>query len=263
MIFLLFPRSDVLDTISPWEYQSFSHSSKNPRTIPNDPFLKEYNAIIINMRVKMNGNLIFLIGLGLLVFGTGVMNVGTYLRSKEEIKRQKTTINELNNQLLTLNKGNQELIEGKNKLLIQNQELTNKIEKYQEDLKEKQKMIDELEIKSKKAERGITSIYEFNGTKRETIRPGHINMNIGQEVEIFKKIDNLEKEKRYPELILICENQIKKTPNWLTPYLFLGVAYANTGNKIKAIELFKYVIKNTPDDPDYKQAEDFLKRLNN
>lgn len=211
----------------------------------------------------MSANLIFYFGVGFLIIGTGLTYWGSDLKSKEDTKSLKTVISEKHSevnshkiQLENLQKGNDELIIGKNDLLTQNQELKKKIEKYQEDLKE-------LEIKSKKTERGISSTYDFNGAKRVTTRPGYINLETGPEIEIFQKIIDLEKQKKYYEIIKICENQIKKTPEWLTPYLFLGVAQANTGNKMKAIELFKYVKENAPDDPAYKQAEEFLEKLKN
>jgi tetratricopeptide (TPR) repeat protein len=220
------------------------------------------------MGVKMSANMVFFTGVVLFLLGSGLTYLGSHLKSKEDTKSLKILISEkyIENenqkiQLENLQKGNTELINGKNELLTLNQELSDKIEKYQEDLKEKEILIKELEKKSKKTERGISSMYDFDGSKRETTKPGHINLNIGPEVEIFQRINELEKQKKYSEIIRICENQINKTPEWLTPYLFLGVAFANTGNKTRAVELFNYVIKNAPDDPAYKQAREFLEKL--
>lgn len=154
-----------------------------------------------------------------------------------------------------------ELVNGKDTLIQQNQELAGKIEDYQKNLDEKDKAIQELEKQAKKASRGISSIYDFNGTKRVTTGPGHIFIETGLEFEIFKKINELEKQRNYPELKNICEQQIIKTPEWLTPYLYLGLAFANMGNKEKAIEMFEYVLRNAPDDPAYAQAKEFLKKL--
>jgi len=153
------------------------------------------------------------------------------------------------------------LVNGKDTLIKQNQELAGKIEDYQKNLDEKDKAIQELEKQAKKASRGISSIYDFNGTKWVTTGPGHIFIETGLEFEIFKKINELEKQRNYPELKNICEQQIIKTPEWLTPYLYLGLAFANMGNKEKAIEMFEYVLKNAPDDPAYAQAKEFLKKL--
>lgn len=154
-----------------------------------------------------------------------------------------------------------ELLDGKNTLIQQNENLTKKIEDYQNNLKEKDKKILELEEKAKKAEKGISSSYDFNGAKRVTTKPGHISLSNGPEVEVFKEIQRLETARNYSQLITICEKQIKETPEWLTPYMYLGVAYANLGNNDRAIELFEFVQKNSFGDKAYSQAIDFLGKL--
>jgi tetratricopeptide (TPR) repeat protein len=145
-------------------------------------------------------------------------------------------------------------------LISQNQKLLEKIELYQRDLLEKDKEIKELDRKAKIASRGITSIYDFNGTKRQTT-PGSAKVSVGPEYDVFKQMVELEKAKDFSKLIELCEEQIKKTPDWLTPYLFLGVAYANTGEKDKAIANLRYVVDNAPGDPAYAQAEKLLQQL--
>jgi len=216
----------------------------------------------------MNANIIYSIGVGCLIIGTALTYWGSHLKSEQSTKTLGTAISEKNieidnlkNQLKELQDGNKELIEGKNTLIKQNQEFNNKVERYQKDLEDKEKEIKKLEEKALKAERGISATYDFNGAKRTTTRPGHISLNVGPETEVFRKISELEKQRNYPEIINICEQQITKTPEWLTPYLFLGIAYANIGNKTKAKEFFEYVLKQAPGDPAYKQAEVFLGKL--
>lgn len=156
-----------------------------------------------------------------------------------------------------------ELVEGKNTLIKQNTELTGKIENYQKDLNEKDRKIKELEEKAKKAERGITLTYDFNGARRKTTKPGYISLSLGPEVEIFKKMQEFETQRKYTELVTLCEEQIEKTPEWLTPYFYIGIAFANLGNRDKAIEMFEYVKENSFGDSAYLQANDFLERLKN
>lgn len=156
-----------------------------------------------------------------------------------------------------------ELVDGKNTLIQQNTELTGKIENYQKDLNEKDRKIKELGKKAKKAERGITLTYGFNGVQRKTTRPGHISLSHGPEVEIFKKMQEFETQRKYTELVTLCEEQIEKTPEWLTPYFYIGIAFANLGNKNKAIEIFEYVKENSFGDSAYSKANDFLERLKN
>ena len=156
-----------------------------------------------------------------------------------------------------------ELVDGKNTLIQQNKDLNKKIEGYQKNLTEKDKKILELEEKAKKAEKGITSTYDFNGAKRVTTRPGHISLSGGPEVEVFKEMQRLETQRNFSQLVTICEKQIKKTPEWLTPYMYLGVAHANLGNRNRAIKLFEFVQENSFGDKAYSQVDDFLKKLRN
>jgi len=155
-----------------------------------------------------------------------------------------------------------ELIKGKNDLLAKNSELLFNINEYQLDLKAKEVLIKQLEIKAKMLNRGITSSYDFNGTKRETTA-GVKNTIVGREFEIFQKILELEKNGKYIELISLCEQEILITPDWLTPYYFLGIAYSYRGDKKNAIKNFEYVVDNAPNDPDYTKASEFLRKLHN
>ena len=209
----------------------------------------------------MSGKIIYFIGVGLIAIGTILIYWGSNLKTEESTKILNTAISEKNSDINNLGIKVSELIHGKNTLLQQNQELKSEIGRYQIDLNEKEKTIQELEKQVKKTTRGISSTYDFNGAKRITTRPGHISVAVGPEVEIFNKIIELEKQRNYPELKNICEQQIIKIPEWLTPYLYLGLAFANMDNKEKAIEMFEYVLSNAPDDPAYAQAKESLKKL--
>jgi tetratricopeptide (TPR) repeat protein len=155
-----------------------------------------------------------------------------------------------------------ELVTGKNDLLTKNSELLTQIGKYQSDLQAKEGQIRQLEEKAKMASRGVSSSYDFNGAKRETAG-GRISVTAGQEVVVFQRMVELERNKSYLELMTLCKQQIKKTPDWLTPYLYLGVAYVNLGDRSKAITNFEQVVRNAPGDPNYAQAKEFLKQLRN
>ena len=73
--------------------------------------------------------------------------------------------------------------------------------------------------------------------------------------------EKLEEKKHYGELVIICEKQIKETPEWLTPYLYLGIALANLGYKDRAVDIFEYVKENSFGDPKYSQVSEFLEKL--
>ncbi|MDQ1558837.1 MAG: hypothetical protein QOD32_1897 [Pyrinomonadaceae bacterium] len=152
------------------------------------------------------------------------------------------------------------LVSGNKELLEKNGELISKVGEYQGDLQKKDAKIKELEVGAKKASRGITSTYDFNGAKRDT-SAGRVSVVVGEETGIFQKMVELEKSKSFAELKNLCEVQIKKTPEWLTPYLYLGVAYANLGDRDKAISNLEHVVVNAPGDPAYSQARVILEQL--
>ncbi len=156
-----------------------------------------------------------------------------------------------------------ELIEGKNELISQNKRLSEQIERYQADLRQKGEKIRQLQREANKLGRGISASYDFNGARRVTTRPGHTSVVAGEEVTVFQQMVALEQQKKYQELIRVCEVQIDRTPEWLTPYLFQGVAYANIGQRDKAIKRLKYVLDKAPDDPAYAQAKTLLEKLTN
>jgi len=54
---------------------------------------------------------------------------------------------------------------------------------------------------------------------------------------------------------------MQMTPEWLTPILFAGVAYANLGNKQKAIELLTKVVGRAAGDTAYQDASRILEIL--
>ena len=175
-------------------------------------------------------------------------------------KQQQNKAEAAYKQIENLSNQNKELIAGKDKVVAQNKELLGKIEKYQKDLREKEQKIEDLEKKAKISARGVTSMYSFNGAKRQT-SAGNIKVVVGEEFEIFRQMVDLEESKNYPALIKLCEQQIKKTPDWFTPYFYKGVAQANIGLKDEAIRNIRYAVDNTPEDPEYAEARKILRRL--
>lgn len=102
--------------------------------------------------------------------------------------------------------------------------------------------------------------YEFNGVKH--IQEGNSSTAIlGAEMTIFEKLLDLQKERDWPTLRNVCEEQIKKSPEWLTPYLFAGVAYANLGDREQAINRLEYVDKQAAGNSQYSDAARLLEVL--
>jgi hypothetical protein len=102
--------------------------------------------------------------------------------------------------------------------------------------------------------------YDFNGVKH--IRTGHNFRTItGDETEIFERLCDLEREGQWAEVRDLSEQQILKTPEWLTPYLCAGVALANLGAEKDAIRRLEHVEKMAPADSNYAAAARILRQI--
>ncbi len=141
------------------------------------------------------------------------------------------------------------------------EELKSKVAVQQQELATAERTIRDLEVKTEKAGRGIVETFDYNGARRVSPRPGHINLVQGPEVEAYKRMVELQGAKEWPALRALAERQIRSTPEWLTPYLFLGVAHANLGNRSEALRAFQHVVTKAHGDPAYSEAEQLIKRL--
>jgi len=152
------------------------------------------------------------------------------------------------------------LLNGNQRLEQGNRELSLKIDVYQEDLSAKQKEIDKLQFEVDRSKRGLLSLWDFNGGHREG-SAGSMKLTIGIEVNVFQELTRLEHEKKFDDIVSVATVQIAKTPDWLTPYLFRGVAYTNLGELQKAANDFRYVVKMSAGDPKYAQAQTLLNQI--
>ncbi len=109
------------------------------------------------------------------------------------------------------------------------------------------------------AEPAIT--YDFNGTKH--IRTGYNFRTVaGDETEVFEQICELERQSEWAKVRELCEMQIQKTPEWLTPYLCAGVALANLGEEQRPpSDGWNYVEKMAAADSNYAAAGRILREL--
>jgi tetratricopeptide (TPR) repeat protein len=198
-------------------------------------------------------HILTILGIILIALGTVLTYWGQDINNKKSTSELQTTITSKNGEI-------DELVQGKNQLLSQNEELLGKVSEYQKDLKKKEEIIEQLEVEAKKAARGIVSMYDFNGAKRESVG-GSTTLMVGEEHAVFQNMVKLKKSGKLEQLSNLCEQQIKKTPEWLTPYFYLGLASADMGDKEKTITYLEHVISNAPGDPDYAQAIEILKRI--
>jgi len=94
--------------------------------------------------------------------------------------------------------------------------------------------------------------YDFDGFKRTT-SPGRIDAD-DSEVATFKLMGEKEKSHDWLGLIAVSDEAKKRAPEWLTPYLADGRAYANLCDKAKAEENYTYFIDQARGSPTYRDA---------
>lgn len=120
--------------------------------------------------------------------------------------------------------------------------------------------LDEIGKDVKSLKQGRSESYDFNGRKRIQTRPGRLNLEDGEVVE-FQKIQQLYSEKNWKAMIVVCEREIAKVPEWLTPYMYAGVAYASLDQDAQGIKRLSHVVENAAGDKDYADAERILQIL--
>jgi hypothetical protein len=102
--------------------------------------------------------------------------------------------------------------------------------------------------------------YDFDGVKH--VQQGHSFRAVtGDECELFRILKDLERQRDWTALRDLCEEQIARTPEWLTPYLCAGVAYANLGQEKDAIRRLEYVEQAAAGDPQYAAAARIMDQL--
>jgi hypothetical protein len=94
--------------------------------------------------------------------------------------------------------------------------------------------------------------YDFNGFKR-VISPGRIEGSDG-EMAAFKELVKANTSTNWKEMLSLSEAEKSKAQEWLTPYFFAGLAYANLCEKDKAISNLKYFIEWASGSKSYETA---------
>ena len=138
--------------------------------------------------------------------------------------------------------------------------IMNKILASQLDLDAVMKKLDEIGKDVKGIRQGVYEGYDFNGTKRQQV-PGRSVAVGGEEIGVFQQMMSLNGAKDWSGLLDLADAQILKTPNWLTPYLFSGIANLNLGNRDAGIARLEFVRAQSAGHPDYADADRILKQL--
>lgn len=184
-----------------------------------------------------------------LYIGTGLVAIGTI-----GVSHFSSVVDRVKDQKID------KLLDGNRTLQSGNQELLGKVEKYQSDLEAKQGEIERLKTEAIKASRGVVSTWDFNGVRREG-RAGVMNAIMGEEVAIFEELVRLERGGEHARIVELATTQIRKTPDWLTPYLFRGIAYARLGKLQEAKADLEHVVRNSAGDKAYAEAGIALQQL--
>jgi len=110
--------------------------------------------------------------------------------------------------------------------------------------------LDEI-LKAVNPNKAVTT-YDFNGMKR-VVSPGRIEGSDG-EMDAFNQLMSAYKLNNWKEVRSLSEAEKSKAQEWLTPYFFAGLAYANLCEKDKAISNLKYFMEWASGSKSYETA---------
>lgn len=116
-----------------------------------------------------------------------------------------------------------------------------------------------LEKEARRLSRGITVTYSYAGVRRES--SGGVFSVVADESPTYRRLVELGKTGRFQDVIDLATTQIARMPEWLTPYLFRGGAYAELGQIEPAIRDLEHVVNQAAGDKDYAAAGQMLERL--
>jgi hypothetical protein len=96
--------------------------------------------------------------------------------------------------------------------------------------------------------------YAYDGARKILLSGQPASDTDTPEHRLFSRIEDAHQNKNWSLLASLSESAIKQSPQWLTPYLFAGEAYANLGKIDRALPMLEYVKQNGAGNPDYGYA---------
>jgi hypothetical protein len=103
--------------------------------------------------------------------------------------------------------------------------------------------------------------YDYRGYKTSSLTgPLLIQGDEGESLQ-YQKLLALQKAGEWKKLLHDATHEIKKAPDWLTPYAFEGVALQHLGKTQEAIAALEYVDQRSTGNSDYDQVRRLLKKL--
>ncbi|HEV2493705.1 MAG TPA: hypothetical protein VG204_11625 [Terriglobia bacterium] len=96
--------------------------------------------------------------------------------------------------------------------------------------------------------------YAYNGARKILLSGQPASDTDTPEHRLFGRIERAHQDRNWSLLASLSEDAIKQSPQWLTPYLFAGEAYANLGKLDRALPMLEYVKQSGSGNPDYDYA---------
>lgn len=106
----------------------------------------------------------------------------------------------------------------------------------------------------------FTPEYDFYGIRLQNGRREQKH-DVGREWLAYGRMEKAALARSWDELAVLCEEEMNRTPEWLTPYYFAGIAYANKGETERARVLLDHVRKLGQSDPLYGDAGKLLSAM--
>lgn len=174
-----------------------------------------------------------------------------------QISDQKESIDSVYSQNRILSAQNRDLHGDGLELFKQNVDLLKSAKFLQNEIALKNMRIEYLEKSVHAAKQGNTKSISFEGL----IRRGGASANggfgtsvsEGLETKYYSKISDAIKKGNPYVLIRICDEGIKLSPDWMTPYFIKGQVLYQLGLKDDGLDYLKTVEDNTIGDPDFTQ----------
>jgi hypothetical protein len=103
--------------------------------------------------------------------------------------------------------------------------------------------------------------YDYRGFKTSSLVGPMLVLGDEGESKQYHKLIELQKAGKWKALLKEATREIKKVPDWLTPYAFEAVALQHEGKTAEAIAALVFVDQHSKGNSDYDQARLLLKRL--
>ena len=104
-------------------------------------------------------------------------------------------------------------------------------------------------------------LYDYRGYKTSSLTGPMLILGDEGESRQYQKLLDLQRAGNWKKLLHDATHEIKKAPDWLTPYAFEAVALQHLGRTKEAIAALEYVDQRSTGDSDYDQVRRLLAKL--